>query len=154
VLAQSTRRHLTQYERKEATKIFGTSLDLNKIWITHDPKLKPGGAEARRPDGLEIAANLPSTNSSDYIMAKLIHEMAHTWQYQHYTKEEFDAKLVPGDYNYGWESGLNTAKAAGKGLDSFNLEEQAAIVDHYYQRMISGKSTAAWLPFAQEVMRP
>ena len=77
-------------------------------------------------------------------MDKAIHELTHVWQYRYYGDHYVSADLAknPEDYDYGWVTGLEAATKAGKSFGDFNIEEQATIVDHYYQRIAYGSWVA------------
>lgn len=58
--------------------------------------------------------------------AWLLHELTHVWQYQHGVWVRLQGILARGKYAYGDLAG-NTAP-----YGSFNIEQQAAIVQDYY----------------------
>jgi hypothetical protein len=69
----------------------------------------------------------------------LIHELTHVWQYERagaiYMAQAVHAQIQRGGgaYNYGGPDGLKDARAKGRGLLSFNREEQAQIVEDFYR---------------------
>jgi len=46
---------------------------------------------------------------------------------------------------------LLRSRAQGARLQHFNVEQQAAILQHYYQLRCSAQDTAPYAPFAQDV---
>ena len=64
-----------------------------------------------------------------------IHEMMHVWQYQNlgaiYTLKALHAQSKGNAYDYGGFEGLYHAMLQGKGLLSFNFEQQAEIIQDY-----------------------
>ncbi|MEZ5056218.1 MAG: hypothetical protein R2879_04190 [Saprospiraceae bacterium] len=66
----------------------------------------------------------------------LVHEMVHVWQYFEkglvYIPRALWAQKTNEGYNYGGKEALEKAIQSGIGLDFFNYEQQAALVqDHY-----------------------
>ena len=90
-------------------------------------------------------------------MAWLIHELTHTWQYQHigirYLYDAIRAQIKFGSdaYKYGGEQGLKEAHQAGKGFLEFNPEQQGEIARDYYKRLKKGEDVTAWTPFILEL---
>jgi RHS repeat-associated protein len=151
-------RSLTNYERGEAKRVFGSSLDLDAITLIE------GGSMSKDRGNWwikgEITRALPSSIhfptgrfSRPYFMELLIHELTHSWQYQHgYSIPQLGLWALYGDYDYGGVGGLITAKAFGKSLDSFNPEEQADIISDYYRQLTTpGGNTAPFDPFVREL---
>ncbi len=66
----------------------------------------------------------------------LIHELVHVWQYRKhgsvYISEAIWAQKWGGGYNYGGLEPL-IKYSEGKGLSSFNFEQQADIIEDYYR---------------------
>jgi type VI secretion system secreted protein VgrG len=89
----------------------------------------------------------------------LIHELCHTWQYQHmgwrYLKLALETQLRLKDkaYDFGGKQGLITRHKQGGRLKDFNLEQQGDIVRSYYERFRQGLDTSAWLPFIVEIQQ-
>ena len=65
----------------------------------------------------------------------LIHELVHVWQYKQmgsvYISEAIWAQRWGGGYNYGGIERLR--QLANSGLDAFNLEQQADIIEDYFR---------------------
>lgn len=68
----------------------------------------------------------------------LIHELVHVWQYEQlgadYIPESLSAQLSNEGYDFGSDEGLRNRLEHCQGLTSFNFEQQAAIVEEYYNK--------------------
>lgn len=90
-------------------------------------------------------------------MAWLIHELTHSWQYQHEGFGTFfravvvQIRLGSEAYAYGWESGLEQAIARGDAFSDFNPEQQGEIARHYYYRLKRDLDISAWRPWIQAI---
>lgn len=148
VTERQTRRLLTDFEKNEARLVYGSNLDLDRIMVEEDPVMSVGGYARTTP----WTINFPSgALGSGSFMSWLIHELGHSWQYQHgYSVATTLYHAIRGVYDYGGEAGLVAAHAAGNGLSSFNTEQQADIARDYYRRLKSGQTVTAWLPFINE----
>lgn len=79
----------------------------------------------------------------------LVHELVHCWQYRRlgsrYIPEALWAQRWGGGYSFDGESGLEKGRLRG-GLDSFNVEQQAMIIETWYRaRMVDGRDPPAIL---------
>ncbi len=87
----------------------------------------------------------------------LIHELTHVYQYEQvgsrYIGEALHAQRQMGMacYHYGGESGLATARAAGRTLRTFNREAQAQIAQDYYMRQAAGEDLAGYESFIEDL---
>ena len=67
----------------------------------------------------------------------MVHELTHVWQYENagaiYMPQAIHAQKWGGGYEYGDVAELQTRRAAGKGLLSFNREQQAQIVEDFFR---------------------
>ena len=102
----------------------------------------------------------PSTDNLDYSnMEWLIHEMTHTWQYQHtgigYLYRALWAQFILKDaaYDFGGTDGLVTARQKGLTLFSYNPEAQASIVETYYAYKFQNMDVSAFQPFIEDVQK-
>jgi protein-disulfide isomerase-like protein with CxxC motif len=88
-----------------------------------------------------------------------MHELTHAWQAERtgvrYLLQALQAqmKLGPQVYEYGGESAVRAATAAGKTLAEFNVEQQAEIARDFYMHGRHGLDVSAWMPFAAELSR-
>lgn len=148
VTERQTRRLLTDFEKNEARIVFGSNLNLNRIRVEEDPVMSVGGYARTTP----WTINFPSGSfGRGSFMPWLIHELGHSWQYQHgYSLWTTLYHAIEADYDYGGEAGLNAAHSAGHGLSHFTTEEQAQIARDYYVRVKAGQDVTAWLPFINE----
>ncbi len=89
----------------------------------------------------------------------LIHELTHSWQYQHlgwkylYLALKAQFKEKGKAYDFGYEEGLKRRRRDGWKLNQFNMEQQGDICRSYYDRLCRGQDVAQWLPFIDEIQR-
>ena len=147
-------RPLTAKERAEATIVFGAGLDYDAIVIREGRVLGAGGIARTLP----WSVNFPrGASAKDDFVPWLIHELTHSWQYQHgvgLVRTTTTALLCWAgvrSYDYGGEDGL---AAARRGLRSFNTEQQGDIARDYYRAVKAGRPTAAYAPFIAELQTP
>jgi Domain of unknown function (DUF4157) len=151
-------RGLDEIERKEAFRVFGNSLDYDKVRVAEDPIVSVGGY-ARTP-GNTIYFPRGTTKDKDsperrgWYYPFLIHEMTHTWQTQHGVstmRKVLTALRGHSAYNYDGPEGLKKAAAQGAHFVDFNTEQQASICGDYARALINGGDTAPYEPFIAEV---
>lgn len=100
---------------------------------------------------------IPPGHSEHFKIPWLIHELTHVWQYQRlgwrYLPQALKAQFRHGAeaYNFGGEEGLLERLAQGARFADFNLEQQGDIARSYYERLVQGKTTAAWDRFIADV---
>jgi hypothetical protein len=137
-------RRLTQQEISFAGSVFGDTLPTDRIILTDMSGL--GGREFTFPnvDG-DILVNLgPAYNDPMHRVEGeystqgqvLIHELVHAWQIA-------NSWFVPGFICEGLGAQMQGSSAyqfgpAGPSYSSFNIEAQAAIVDHWFGRYAEG----------------
>jgi hypothetical protein len=147
------KRGLTGTERSEAHMVFGDSLNYSAVKIAEAP-IMAIGENARTPFDTIYFPPGTSKLSFDDFMPWLIHELTHSWQYQHgvsvFTKL-FWALHGAKAYQYGSEKALVQAAAEGKNFTDFNTEQQGDILRDYYIALKSGKDTSPFDPFIAEV---
>lgn len=144
-------RPLTQREVEVAKSVFGDSINYDMVrideWSFSIPILK----DVR--GGNDPFTTLHTINTwgpmEDHT---LIHELAHVWQYENrgarYIPEALDGQTDPrilgiyppgidppgkSGYDYGGATELQTRKDSGQSITTFNLEQQAKIVEHYFE---------------------
>jgi hypothetical protein len=151
-LRASSRRPLTPSERGESLSVFGDSLDLDQIRLEEDPIMSMGGFARTTPSTVNFPVG--AFGSSDF-MPWLIHELTHSWQYQHGVSLATTlVHALRAVYDYGGEAGLRAALASGRTFRQFNTEQQADIVKDYYVRRGAGLDVGAWQPFIDELRTP
>ncbi len=160
-------RGLTPQERREALRIFGSSIDLNRVKISvanipadlisllNNPK-DPGA----RPFTTMYVLNFASWKKVD--LQTLIHELTHTWQGvvagPVYMIEALHAQLL-GD---GYEVNEADLTKHNGNFSKFNREQQASIVELYWAykfgSLTGAVNAADWItrlePYAQSVFKP
>lgn len=150
-VATSNARPLNASEKTEATKVFGSSLDLDSITVAEAPIMAAFGYARTLPGAVYFPPGTFSLSLTDY-MPWLIHELTHAWQYQHgVTVWETLLHAIRAKYDYGGEAGLRAASREGKRFRDFNTEQQADICKDYYERQRDGLDTSAWDPYIAEV---
>jgi hypothetical protein len=154
-------RKLTGAEVFEASTVFGSSVDFSLVRIdTHSLMVFIAKKIEHYSKGREFTTfHTINGEEGNITIGTLIHELTHVWQYQQvgaiYMPEAVHAQNT-GGYNYGGVPALQTAKASGKGIRTFNREQQAQIVEDYFLiRKGKGPGTPADLPiyahFVKEV---
>jgi hypothetical protein len=194
----NTYRELTREELEAARDVFADSIDLEDVRITTEPtgsvifavqtwvreNLGDAGPDAD-PRPFTTMTIINTDPSEELNLPTLIHELTHVWQGVHdgpiYLSEAVHAQTLGGGYDYGhadppegrlWGEGGASALNRASGLDDFNREQQASIIEHYYvrknlsephikayltdelgsaARVPSSKPTGAWEPYAREV---
>ena len=158
-------RKLTGAEVFEAASVFGSSINFSLVRIdTHSLMVLIAKKFMGYSKGREFTTfHTINGEEGEIEIDTLIHELTHVWQYQQvgaiYMPEAIHAQNT-GGYSYGGASGLQAAKDAGKGITSFNREQQAQIVQDYFRirkglRPLGGVGAMADLPlyahFVKEV---
>lgn len=152
VVERQTSRPLTGFERSQAALVFAGGLDVSRIRVAEDPVFSIGGYARTLPNGIHFP--MGSMGSPNYL-PWLIHELTHSWQYQHGVGLPTTGwHAVMSTYDYGGEAGLQAATAAGRHFSDFNTEQQGDIIRDYYRALVAGRSTAAFDPFVAEVRVP
>jgi hypothetical protein len=147
-------RSLTSHERAEATIVFGGGLDYDRIRIREHRILGAGGLARTLPGSINFPHGAPARAG---FLPWLIHELTHAWQYQHGVglgRTATTALLCWAglrSYDYGGEPALTAATTAGRGLRTFNTEQQADIARDYYRAVKAGRPLDAYLPFVTEL---
>jgi len=152
-IIKSNTRNLTPIEKKEASSVFGDSINYSKVLIDEYSLIAWLGAKINRRSGMGVTTfhtiNFNqkiriAAGSSD--MKWLIHELTHIAQMEHagsqYLVEAFHAQVTEG---YGYVPGEKPH------LRDYNREQQASIVADYYIKRTSGASTAAYERYIAEL---
>ncbi len=90
-------------------------------------------------------------------MAWLLHELTHVWQFQligwRYLLLALVAHLREGAqvYDFGGEADLRRCRRQGRKLQSFNLEQQAAIVQTAYHLATAPQPDSIWREYLADV---
>jgi len=154
---RQTERPLTSEEVAEARLVFGPGMNYSAIRITEDPVLGAGGIARTIPSGINFPVG---ASISGGYMPWLIHELTHCWQYQHGRSVFATATRAllcwagVSSYSYGRKPALAAASAAGKGLSSFNTEQQGDIARDYYNDFKARAGVAEYAPFLTEFRTP
>jgi hypothetical protein len=129
-------RKMTGAEVAAATSVFGSSINLSLVRIDTAALFVSIVKKIKNFSDLQVTILHTINSAGDIQPAILIHELTHVWQYQQmgaiYMPEALHAQSTKEGYDYDGVHGLQKAKDAGKGLSSFNLEQQAHIVQDYY----------------------
>ena len=107
---------------------------------------------------VQLSEQPPSADHPDYSdMEWLIHEMTHSWQYQHtgagYLFRALWAQFRLKDkaYDFGDIPGLITARKKGLNIFTYNPEAQASIVETCYAYQFQKRDVSAFLPFLDDL---
>lgn len=150
-------RGLTAREKAEAEKVFGSSIDLDRVKLT-DASLAADlimWMNKNRPFTTMYVINYKS--GSTLPMHTLIHELTHVWQAVTsggvYMIEALHSQFFGKAYNLS-ESDL--VKAKGK-LLNLEREQQAVVVEEYWKAAFDGQETPIPLdmlkPYAKQVYK-
>lgn len=126
-------RGLTPGEIALARAVFGASVDYNQVRIT-DGKFLPF-----QPRGTAMAPNgnlyMYGCYCADFAagdlwqQAHFIHEMAHVWQYQNRILHPVHAAIALNlQHAFNYRAAYDYTLAPGRDLLSYNMEQQAAIL--------------------------
>lgn len=159
-IENQTNRVMTQWEIREARRVFGDAIDYSVVTVSEgslEAHIGTIGGYAR------VVGNTmyfpPGTSSN---MALMIHELTHVWQYQtigwQYAPLAILVHASPWSEGYNYSEpgktpaqSLIDARARGKRLQDYNMEQQGDIVRDYYIRLRNGDDTSAWDPFIADI---
>lgn len=136
-LIKPNTRSLTSDQIELAKSVFGNSIKYRLVKLdeaarTVDWAKQIKGFKAPRPFTTFHTINLWG-ELKDKVP---IHELTHVWQYEHggakYIPEALAVNEKDSGYDYKGVSNLRKLQAAGKGMSSFNPEQQAKIVEEYF----------------------
>jgi len=150
-------RSMTEWEIRQARRVFGDALDYSKITIKDGSISAKVGSVGGYARTVGNTIHFPAGGSRN--MEFMVHELTHAWQYQttgwSYAPKAIWAQMTEGyaytDGGKSPEQSLLDARAAGKTLLSYNKEQQGDILSDYFRRLQQGKDVAAWLPFVQDI---
>lgn len=171
-------RNLYDWEISEARRVFGASLKYEKVRIhecisltnfidqvgkrLQGKKPQPAhnaitlGNHCLFPIRLPEVLLLPG-QPDHHKISWLIHELTHSWQYQHlgwvylYLALKAQFKEKGKAYDFGYEDGLKRRRREGWKLNQFNLEQQGDICRSYYDRLCRGQDISHWQPFIDQI---
>jgi hypothetical protein len=150
-------RHLTPAERTRAKTVYNDTVPLDDVqlfigsfvaWGAANNTGSPTGVTTMRI--IHFPDSYSDTDPSDESW--LIHELMHVWQGEHvgpaYMAHALIGQATDG-YDYGGVPGLDAH--ADEGLDAFNPEQQAQIVQDFYAAKKASQSTVHFDPYIAEV---
>lgn len=148
-------RPLTDAERAEARKVFGWSIDLDrvKIAVASIPADVVNWLNGNRTFTTMYVINFASWDTVD--TPTLIHELTHVWQGvvagPIYMVEALHAQIFGEGYDYTDQDLID----AGGNFNAFNREQQASIIEHYWVKRYgpSPSDYSLYLPYARAVYR-
>lgn len=172
-------RRLYEWEIQEARRVFGDRVPYARVRIHENARWTDAvdrfGRWLKRMKPLEHSHNaltlgyhvffpvmLPETrprvgDATDYMPGWLIHELTHVWQYERvgwgYLARALKAqfRLGAAAYDIGGIENLLKRRESGWTLHSFNMEQEGAIVQSYYDRMRRGQDVTALIPFIEDI---
>lgn len=150
-------RALTEYEIRQARRVFKDALNYTKVTIAD------GSLTAQAMSAGGYARTVGNTvyfpTGASRSMALMIHELTHVWQYQKtgwtYAPAALWAQIAEG-YSYAPsgktpEQALQEARQAGKTLYSYNNEQQGDILADYFRRLQDGRDVTAFQSFIDDI---
>ena len=124
-------RVLSASELKAGKSVFGNSINFDFVRVDIGAVIGPAITERAYTSFHTI--NTWGTETKD----TMVHELTHVWQYENagaiYMPQAIHAQKWGGGYEYGDVTELQTRKTAGRGLLSFNREQQAQIVEDFFR---------------------
>ena len=173
-------RKLYDWEIEEFTPVFGNTLDYARIrihectpwpdWIDRlGRKLKgmpPPSGESHNAMTLgnhcyfpvQLPEFLvPQDNPDSYKLDWLVHELTHSWQFQHigwkYLIKALRAQFRDKEnaYEYGGADGLVKSRQKSIVFTQFNPEQQGNIVQAYYLRKRKEQDIEPWQPYIDDL---
>ncbi len=124
-------RPLNERELTLARSVFGNAIDYRRVRIDDRSFAGP------RQGGFCYVSFHHINSWGRMTDPVLIHELVHIWQYQQvgaaYIPMALKAQRSVEGYNYGGLPALEIAREEGGGLDDFNLEQQADIIEDYFR---------------------
>jgi len=152
-LNRNNSRDLTEYEIRQAKRVFKNAINYSKVTIEERSKVFAVGGYAR------TVGNTIYFPDEVRSMRWLIHELTHVWQYQT-TGWTYAPKAIRAQFGEGYdysedgktaEQSLIDARAAGKTLGSYNKEQQGDIIADYFSRLQWGGDVSAYQPFIDDI---
>ena len=176
----ATSRRLHAWETRTARTVFAEAIDYRRVrvhegavwanmlddWARRLRSMGPRPAQQHNAIALgfhcffPVSLPHPAEQHGDMpgiSVAWLLHELVHVWQFQRmgwrYLLLALAAHLREGArvYDFGGEAGLLRCRRQGWKLQSFNLEQQAAIVQSAYHHAHAGQPDAVWLDYLADV---
>lgn len=141
-------RRLYHSEIQIATSVFRSSVDLSKVRVSN----QIGGGNrpwvSSIPFGDQTIHVGPNLYPSSLPSALLVHELVHVWQYQRGGLVGVNSILTGQTYDYL----LGSSGTPYKSWESFNVEQQAQIVEDWYRQGMS--SSDRRFPYIRDCVRP
>lgn len=145
-LVKVNTRRLTEEEIRDASTVFGSSVNLRLVRL--DMRALLGPARTKRDYTSFHTINCWREHRRDV----LIHELTHVWQYERagaiYMPQALHAQFRGAGYQYGGAAGL---RAADCGFDGFNREQQAQIVQDFFRLRRGHPDIEVYASFVQYV---
>lgn len=143
-LVKVNTRRLTEEEIRDASAVFGSSLNLRLVRL--DKRALLGPARTKRDYTSFHTINCWGESRRDV----LIHELTHVWQYERagaiYMPQALHAQFRGAGYRYGGVAGLHDGE-----WDAFNREQQAQIVQDFFRMRRSHPDIEVYASFVQKV---
>lgn len=150
-------RPLTEAEIELAQTIYGDNIRYKRVRVDEYALIGPRQAQICYVSFFII------NNWKGMSESTLIHELMHVWQYEHlgavYMPRALRAQFSEVGYNYGGVAALKACLLKGQDIRSFNLEQQADIVEDFFriQKGLNpcwGHGTKQDMPVYQKVLAP
>lgn len=123
-------RPLTPDERATGRQIFGDTVNYDFV------KVNPNSRWATKKFAIAYVSFNIINYKNKIRKETFIHELMHVWQYQNfgsiYIAKAIKAQLSKEGYDYGGVENLYQGMLSGKRLIAFNFEQQADIIEDFY----------------------
>lgn len=147
-------RRLTLVEEQEARKVFGDSINYQRVRIDEKSLIAWLGAKRHKCSGMGITSfrtinfnKRIKTAPGNSHMKWLIHELAHVSQMEHVgSRYMIEASYARATEGYGYILGSK------RHFRDYNREQQASIAADYYVALSFCRSTAAYDPYIAELL--
>lgn len=145
-------RGLTKAERKEAKKVFGNSIDLDRVQITNASFAADFVMWVNGGDPFTTMYVITYHSKKQLKMRTIIHELAHIWQAEQsggvYMIEALHSQFFGKKYNL---ANKDLIKANGD-INKLEREQQAVLIEEYWMAEFGGVKSERTLDL--DLMRP
>lgn len=150
-------RKLSEFEIQESRKVFGDEVNWKRVKVRENSWMAKRGAvyAGKKHIGFVLFRTVNFSRKLNHDdnkrdMPWLIHELVHVQQFKHlgfqYILEALRAQNTAG-YSYDGVKGLSEVES----LEQLNLEQQAEVAKHYYQRLIANEEVDRYRSFIEEI---
>ncbi|MGL6071139.1 type IV secretion protein Rhs [Craterilacuibacter sp.] len=119
-------------------RVFADAIDYGRVrvhargylpWLRHIAMAPNGSLYFPGRGGLYVD---DFSLASPRLQLLFVHEMAHVWQYQRGYRLRLAGVCLLAQGGYGWRDAYAYQPLEGRAFRSFNFEQQAELLSHYY----------------------